>query len=415
MLRNTLISSCVLAVLVGAMTAQNKLGVEAKPTADAVKPGLPEGKPQPKLDGQLPTGHGEARKPVVGGADPRSNNPWFPTTDLDLGTYFGHEEAVGVFPFRNPRSQAIDWTNLQGSCTCSRAVIRVGDRRYELQSKPEKQLVRLTKGANGIEQQERVQQIQIGAGEEGTVEVHMEMHQVSGAKSASLDIHTSDPSLPQLKLKWQATGAQMFQISPSEYNLNTMAWNEVREFTFTVTSPIAKNFEILRMDPNADKAFKVTWDKQMNGEMAIWTIRGTYGPVPDEKGTGGMLKFYTDTPGDNSFTVRVGAMVKGPLEVKPGGFLPLGRLSKGVEVRKEVVFEPNDGTKLEATSLTFDNLSVPKEAVRAESRQVDGNLVVTLVIGADAPLGMLKGDLLVKLNHPLVQEKLIVFNGFVRQ
>jgi hypothetical protein len=152
----------------------------------------------------------------------------------------------------------------------------------------------------------------------------------------------------------------------------------------------------------------------MNGEMAVWTIRGTYGPVPDEKGSGGMLKFYTDTTGENSFAVRVGAIVKGPLEVKPGGFLPLGRLSKGGEIRKEVVFEPNDGSTLAATSLTFDKLSVPPEVLRAEQRQQDGKLVVTLVIGADTPLGMLKGELLVQLNHPLVKEKLIVFNGYVR-
>lgn len=401
MLRNPLLSSCVLAVLAGAVAAQGKPATESKSAVAGA-------------DGKLQPGQTEARKPVVGVADPRSNNPWFPTTDLELGTYFGHEEAVGVFPFRNPRNQAIDWTNLLGSCTCSRAVIQVGDRRYELQSKPEKQLVRLTKGPNGIEQQERVQQIQIGAGEEGTVEVHMEMHQVSGAKSATLQIHTTDQALPQINLKWQATGAQMFQISPSEYNLNAMAWNEVREFTFTVTSPIAKNFEILRMDQNVDKAFKVTWEKQMNGEMAVWTIRGTYGPVPDEKGSGGMLKFYTDTTGENSFAVRVGAIVKGPLEVKPGGFLPLGRLSKGGEIRKEVVFEPNDGSTLAATSLTFDKLSVPPEVLRAEQRQQDGKLVVTLVIGADTPLGMLKGELLVQLNHPLVKEKLIVFNGYVR-
>ena len=31
-----------------------------------------------------------------------------------------------------------------------------------------------------------------------------------------------------------------------------------------------------------------------------------------------------------------------------------------------------------------------------------------------APKGLVKGELVIKLNHPLVPEKRIMFNGFVR-
>jgi len=258
-----------------------------------------------------------------------------------------------------------------------------------------------------------VNEIQVEAGEEGEVEVHIEMHGVQGVRQATLDVHTTDEKQQQFKLKWHATGAQMFVVSPAEVNLNKMTWNETREFTVTVTSPLNKDFNISRMD-DAGKTFAVTWEKAMNGDAAVWTIHGKYGPVDGENGGGGVLKFYTDVRGDSSFMVRVMAMVQGPLEVKPGGFLPLGMIRKGTSMTKEIVFEPNDGTKLEATSLTFEKLTMSEEFVTVTSKQDGGKLILSMVVSPQAPAGLLKGDLLVMLNHPLVKEKRIMFNGFVR-
>ena len=127
-----------------------------------------------------------------------------------------------------------------------------------------------------------------------------------------------------------------------------------------------------------------------------------------------MLKFYTDVRGDSSFQVRVMAMVQGPLEVKPGGFLPLGMIRKGSAMVKEIVFEPNDGTKLEATSMNFEKLTMGAEFVTATSKLDGGKLIVSMSVSPQAPAGLLKGDLVVHLNHPLVKEKRIMFNGFVR-
>lgn len=346
-------------------------------------------------------------------AGAKSDNSWFPVTDLDLGTFFGHEEAIGPFHFKNPKDKAVEWKNLTGSCTCTKAVIKLGERRYELVSKPEKQLVRVSKNASGAEVREVVQQLTVEAGEEGTVEVHMEMHGVTGPRQASLDIHTTDETLPQIKLKWHATGAQMFVVSPAEVNLNKMTWNESREFTVTVTSPLNKDWNIKRMD-DAGKSFQVSWTKAMNGDTATWTIQGKYGPVDGETGGGGVLKFYSDIQGESSFLVRVMAFVQGPLEVKPGGFLPLGMIKKGVELKKEVVFEPNDGLKLEATKLSFEKMTMGAEFVTVSQRQDNGKLVVEMVVSPQAPQGLLKGELVVELNHPLVKEKRIMFNGFVR-
>lgn len=46
---------------------------------------------------------------------------------------------------------------------------------------------------------------------------------------------------------------------------------------------------------------------------------------------------------------------------------------------------------------------------------MDGdNLVVHLHIKDGAPGGLLKGELVVELNHPVVKEKRILFNGYVR-
>jgi|688.fasta_scaffold288468_2 hypothetical protein len=385
--------------------------------AQDVKPPVP--RPVEGAVTQLPavdatTGRPEAgRSNPAGVTLPAGGNAWFPTTIKDLGTYFGTGEAVGTFTFKNPSSTTVDWRQLTGSCQCAKAIVRVGGRTYELSSKPTpNQLTRVTKVPGQPDQVERVQQIAIEAGAEGEVEVHLDMNQITGPKQASLDIHTSDQALPHMKLSFTATGAQLFAVSPTEVQLNKMVWSESREFTVTVASPMQKQWSILRMD--APKGFAATWERTEADGKTTWTIRGTYGPVDSDSQGGGVLTFHTDVQNGASFPVRVAAFIQGPLEMKPGGFLPYGRVGKGASSKKEVVIEPNDDFDLQATTLTFEKLSVPAEAVVARARKDGKKLIIEVEITASAPAGMLKGDLVVGLNHPHVKDRRIQFNGFVR-
>ena len=345
--------------------------------------------------------------PATGG------NSWFPVTTQDLGTFFGSGDASGIFKFKNPTDKEIAWRNLAGSCQCAKATIRVGGRVYELTSKPTpNQLLRVTKVPGQPDQTERVQQIAIEAHAEGEVEVHLDMNGITGPKQASLDIHTTDEAVSQLKLNFHANGAQLFMVTPTDVNLNKMTWNESREFTVTVTSPMHKDWEITRMDEA--KGFQVTWEKSVANDQTTWTVKGKYGPVDGETAGGGMLKLYTNVRGESSFSIRVQAMVVGPIEVKPGGFMTLGLVRRGTGLKKEVVFEPNDGVNLEAVSLTFEKVTMAAEFVSAKWRKDGAKLVVELEVSEKAPAGLLKGDLVVQLNHPLVKERRIMFYGFVR-
>lgn len=369
---------------------------------------------KPDAQGPAPATAPTAVKPGPGASViPAGGNSWFPVTNKDLGTYFGTGEAVGVFHFKNPNNTPIDWKQLTGSCQCAKATVRVGGRTYELSSKPTpNQLMRITKVPGQPDQVERVQQIQIEAGAEGEVEVHLDMNQITGPKQASLDIHTSDPVLSHMKLNFNALGAQLFTVSPAEVQLNKMVWSETREFTVTVTSPLQKQWNILRMDEV--KSFSATWEKAETDGKTTWTIKGKYGPVDQDSQGGGVLKFHTDVQGNASFSVRVAAFVQGPLEVKPGAFLTYGLVRKGSSSKKEVSFEPNDEFDLQAAALTFDKLSVPQDALVVRTRKDGKKLLIELEITDKAPAGMVRGELVVGLNHPLVKEKRIMFNGFVR-
>jgi hypothetical protein len=355
----------------------------------------------------------EAVRQAVQQPGKSAGNPWFPVTEIDLGTYFGEGEASGTFEWKNPTDQAIEWSNLTGSCQCIRAVIRVADRVYQLRPKQANPLVRITRDASGREESEPVAKIAIGGGESGVVEVHLDMHGITGPKMATLDIHMTDPALPQTKLRWNAIGAQLFSISPAEVQLNKMTWSESREFVVTVTSPLKKDFNITGMDA-ADKAFEVSYEKAMNGELAVWTIKGKYGPVGEDTAGGGVLRFQTDVNDSTPFTVRVMAFVQGPLEVKPGGFLTLGMIRQGTALHKEVVFEPNDGSSLDLTGYHFERLRGDEQWLKVTSSKDGNKLVVDFAVLEGAPAGLLKGDLVVELNHPLVKEKRIMFNGYVR-
>ena len=351
--------------------------------------------------------------PTQGSQPKLPPNTWFPVTELDLGTFFGQQKAVGRFEFENPNDTEITWRALRGSCTCAKAVIRVGDRTYELTSKPRpNELYRLNKPGTGPER-ERVRQISIGPNEKGEVEVHLDIPNVPGPRVATLDVHTTDEKLSQFKLRWSGKSAKLFVVSPSEVHLNKMTWNESREFTVQVSSPLNPDFNITGMTGGGE-GFDVKWDKKLEGGRATWTINGKYGPVGTDTAGGGVLKFSTDVNNNTPFSVRVMALVQGPLEVKPGGFLPLGMIRRGKEMKKEVIFEPNDGTKIEAEKLTFEKLTVGEEHVTVTSHNDGNKLVVEIAVSEDAPRGLLKGDLVVDLKHPIVKQKRIMFNGFVR-
>lgn len=385
------------------LSAQTEPGGTSDQPQKLLKPGATQGDAGVKTPTPTPT--------------PTPNqvpNTWFPVTDLDLGDYVGADHAVGTFKFKNPNNAQVLWRSLQGSCTCSRAVIRIGDRRYELsKGQHGSELVRVAKDATGKESREVVQQIEIGPEESGELDVHLEIPNVPGPRQAYLDVHTTDEKLPQFKLKWQATSKQLFLVSPSEVSLNKMTWNETKDFTVTVSSPMHPDFNITRMD-DAGTVFDVHWEKGEAGGRKTWTIQGKYGPVGSDVAGGGVLKFYTDVQGQASFTVRVVAMVQGPMEIKPGAFMALGLIHSGQELAKEVVFEPNDGTKIEATALQFEKLTIPDKFVSVNSHNDGNKLVVEVVVSKEAPSGLLKGELVVDLNHPQVKQRRILFNGFVR-
>lgn len=358
---------------------------------------------------QLPAG-GRSGLKASGG------NSWFPVTVRELGTFYGTGEAIGQFEFSNPQDTPVDWVSLTPSCQCASAEITIGaggKRVYRVIAKPQKRLVRVTRIPGQPDKLENVAKITIGPKERGRVVTRLDMNKITGGKHATLDIHGTDPVEPHTKLTFRATGAQLFSVSPKEINLNKMSWNETREFTATVSSRMQKDWEILSVDKPSD-AFDVKWEKVKNGDYTSYRIRGTYGPVSSEVAGGGMLKFRTNMKNGAAFSVRVLAFVQGPLDVKPGGFLTLGLIRKGKPVKKSITFTPNDGTDLQATELSFEKMTLKPEFVSVTQRKDGDKLVVELTVADNAPKGLVKGELVVKLNHPLITEKRVMFNGFVR-
>jgi hypothetical protein len=395
MLTRPILGAFVLAVSIAVAPAQ-EAKPEAKGSAEAIK----------EVRGPVPIAPTQG-KPATGG------NSWFQSTNQDFGTFYGQGDGVGVFKFKNPNATPVTWQSITGSCQCAKAIVRVGERVYELSSRPTPNvLTRVTKVPGQPDQAERVQQILIEAGAEGEVEVHLDMNGITGAKMASFDCHTTDPALPQIKLSFQAIGAQLFSLSPADVQLNKMTWNEVREFTVTVNSPLQKDWNITGMDEA--KTFDVAWEKVQNGGATSWLIKGKYGPVGSDTQGGGVLKFHTDVQGGATFNVRVVAMVQGPLEVKPGSFLSLGLVRKGAGLKREIVFEPTDGFQLASTEVRLEKLQVPAEFITAKTRPDGNKLVLEFEVSDKTPPGLIKGDIVVGLNHPLVHEKRIMFNGFVR-
>lgn len=333
---------------------------------------------------------------------------WFPSLEAALEVKAAESEAKHVFPFHNPRSQAHEWRSLTGSCTCSSAVILVGDRRYELRSK-EKKLYHVT-GQPGSADATQVTSIPIGAGESGQVEMHVDTHGAKGQKLVSLDIQTTDPEVPALRLQLRANIESLFTVNPPGLGLGLVPLGEERKFSVLV-SAISNDFAITELLP-PPKGLTATFARTAEAGRNIWQIQGTF-RLDTPGATNHILQFKTNQPAAPTFQVPIHANVQALVEVKPAIFT-VGKVRKGEVTKSKVRFTAADGKQLNATALRFENLNVPETAVALQSSHEGNDLVVELEVTAAAPTGLLKGDVVVELDHPSIKQKRLPFNAFVR-
>jgi hypothetical protein len=335
----------------------------------------------------------------------------------------GSTLTAGEFAFANPGDTAIEWRELVGSCACSHMTVQVGDRLYRVKTKP-KEMVQLVQAADG-EQAMPVTAIPVGPRESGTVGIHVHTAALTAKKIVTVDIHTTDPQTPMVRLQLTVQGRPAIVVEPETVDLQSVAPGSRREFTVIVTSTAKEDFEILDADPFPPD-LSATWEKTAANGAGVWTIHGVYEPkklgtiggdVKDVKGASikgsGLLRFHTNLASAKSFTVVVHAKVESPIEVIPG-FVSFGAIHPGTKEVRDVRFQPNDGTDLEAVSIRLEKLNLPAEFVATRSHKDGAALVVEVEVADNAPKGLVRGDLVVELNHPGVGPQRILFNGFVR-
>lgn len=342
-------------------------------------------------------------------APPSTPSRWFSQTSRTITPEAGSRLVVAQFPFRSPLAERVEWREFAASCACSHLEFVLGDRRYWLKPKP-RELVQLV-GEGEEVRRVPVDAVPVLAGEAGTVEVHIEMKD-SVKRGVQVDIHTGDAEEPHVRLSVAVEQVADFVVTPAEVMLGDMTPTEQREFSVTVTSPTHKDFAVEAADQGLP-GFRVRCEKALQQGIATWTIRGSYGPIASGKGGGGLLKFRTDVPSTPMFTVPVRANVAEPVEVTPG-FVAFGTIRQADGKTVRVRFHANDGTDLQASAAALENLTVPAEGVQSTIAKDGKDVVVDLVVPAGALRGLLRGDLVVTLNHAAVAQKRVLFNGFVR-
>ncbi len=339
-------------------------------------------------------------------------NQWFAKVHEAVAVVDGSTMAIGRFPFHNPHDSDIEWREFGASCACSHLEFVVGDRRYWLKPKP-RELVQLV-AKDGAAEPERVPVdfIPVHGSEQGTVEVHVELTGNIVKKTVSVDIHTNDAELPQMRLQVDVSHGDGLVLTPPEVELGTILPGEVREFTVEVHASGRKDFE-LKPPEQLPPGIHVECSKATSNNVSVWTIHGTYGPYEAGKGGAASLKFSTGLKELASVNLRVNGVVAVPVEVWPG-FLTLGRIDPAKEKRMQVRFHAKDGTDLEVTKVSFANLTAQAGKVESKVTKDGKDVLVEVVVPSGAAAGLLRGDLLVELNHPKASSFKVLFNGYVR-
>ncbi len=384
-----------------------------------VASGLVAQEPPPEVEDPNRADAGQLRPPrppvpVIPEMKTGTPNSWFEHTKLFMGEFLDKEIVSGKFEFKNPTAKPQVWRNLTGSCQCARAVITVGDRKYELTKQPVANSLHRLETKDGVTNRIRVMEIPIGAKDTGKVEVHMEMGGLQGLKDASLGIVSTDEKLKQFSLLWQAKGIKLFDLTPNDVFLNDMKWDDQRKFKFVVASGVNPDFKLLDHEPLPDYV-KITSKKQItqpNGKKA-WEIEGTYGPNADARAGGAGIKFKTDWGKDVNFTIV--ASVTGPITIEPGTFLSFGKIRKGEGAERKITFTPNDDFDLKLVNVKFPKLTIAQKYIKAVSAKDGKKLVVTVKISPDVEgTFLVRGAVTLELNHPSLGVKTFNFNGILR-
>lgn len=370
--------------------------------------------------GQVPPQDGGATAPQGGVSDPNKATPadngpkWVTESTRSLEVPIGATDVVGKFAFVNPSDATVEFREMNASCACTSSTIRIGERTFVLIPKP-KSLLQVVTTPEG-EKRVPVASISVGPRESGEFELHLDMSG-STSKSVSLDVHTTDPASPMLHLTINALGQRVLIVEPEEVDLGIVEPRAKREFSVRVHSKVTKDFNI---ENNADLPPNVTatWEKTMVDGAATWTLHGVYtasdkrvAGAPEMDAVG--VKFATDLSTEKQIVLRVVAKIGRPVEVAPS-FLSLGQLRQGKARTESLRLHRTDGATLAVTSVKFENLSLPQQFVTATIKQDGAATTVEITIAENAPRGLLRGDIVIELDHPQVTEQRVLFNGFIR-
>lgn len=349
----------------------------------------------------------QAKPPAKDAAPP--TNAWFGETVRNLYLEPGATEVTALFPFQNPTDQPVEWRNLEPSCSCAANKVILGDRTYT--KKPKMQpLVQLVHGPDG-DSEVTVPSIQIGAHERGQIELRLDLHDVEGTKAISFDIHTTDPAMPMVRLKVNATVPPPFVLDPPDVNLKAVAYGETREFQVTARSRLKPDFDITLVQP-VPPELTITATKELTDGVATWTIHGTF-RATNLNLAASMLRFDTNIEKAKVLTIRCLANVIPPIEAQPR-FVTLGTIKLGTKATGRIRLVSHDGQLPKVTSVRFERLNVPPNYLSMRTTNDGNDIVVEFEVAADTPAGVVQGDVVVNLDHPQLKQQRVPFNGFIR-
>lgn len=349
------------------------------------------------------------------GGEGSTVSPWFKDTSKDFGRFLEGETAQGEFKFKNPTGEARSFLGVTRSCTCSSLLIVIGDREYTIENDPlPNTIYEYVSEGNGRRRQ-KVDSIPVPPNGEGRIDMKIDLRSVKGQKSAQITVTTDEARNNVILLSARAFALEYFEVRPPEIRLEQMRWNESRKFSARITSPIQPLFKINNRIGEMPKGMTVTFREERDEGKSTWIIEGTYGPGVDPSSGGGVLRFLTDIE-NKVVEVRVIAYVTGPIEIEPNAFVQFGRVKRKEGMKKSVRIVPTDDFELDSSKVEVKGLTVDSKYVKVEAkRPADENVVVvTIEILPNAPRALVRGDIVVHLNHPSAKTQELSFNGFVR-
>lgn len=300
----------------------------------------------------------------------------FEETEHDFGEILQGSNVTHTFTFKNDGEGTLEIGKLKTSCGCTAALAS----RDKLES-----------------------------GDKGEVKVTFTSGKFKGNITKTVTVPSNDPKNPEVALHIKAVVKVDIDITPNSLNFGDMRRVSSATKVLTLTKLDGTKIKIVKIESKSENITASIENE--TEERASYNINITFSAGQLPRVFAEKLKIYTDSAIQPVLEVFVRARVTGDVVVTPQSIF-LGSIIQGETKSSAIIISNGTSEPLKINSIE----AKPEYISTSQETLKDGEEYrVTVTLSKEAPIGTVKGNLIIHTNSPSEPDVTIPVTAIVRQ